>query len=109
MHPLDIDQLIHIAKHDPAEFEARRSLLLQEAIQSSGKPEVARQLQSAVSRFHGDPAGDGADTLQAALAAIHEGLVARLTACRPAATTAGRAAQQQGLRTEENLEGTMHE
>lgn len=74
MQRLDIDLLIRMALHDPSGFEEQRAKLIQEAIQSCDKPVIAQQLQTAVSRFQRDPAGNGPETLQATLATINDNL-----------------------------------
>ncbi|MBS1130168.1 MAG: hypothetical protein H6R16_1170 [Proteobacteria bacterium] len=64
MLTLDIDLLIHLGKENPADFESMKFLLIQKAIQSCAKPELAHKLQSAISTLQGDPKGRGATNLR---------------------------------------------
>lgn len=70
MQALDIDQLIRIARDNPAEFASRKAVLVGEAIRSSDKPEIAHRLQSSLSFLEHDSAGEGSAAFRATLAAL---------------------------------------
>lgn len=70
MQILDIDQLIRIARDNPAEFASRKAVLVGEAIRSSDNPEIARRLQSALSFLEQGSAGEGCAAFRATLAAL---------------------------------------
>ena len=64
MLTLDIDLLIHLANESPADFESMKFRLIETAIQSCAKPELAHKLQSAISTLHGEQNGRGINMLR---------------------------------------------
>lgn len=92
MQALNIDQLIELARLDPAAFEARRTQLVRHAIQSSLRPAIAEQLQAAVAQLQRDPAGGGREALRQTLETINGELDERLRANAPA--SAGKPARK---------------
>jgi len=70
MQALDIDRLIDLAKQSPEEFESIKLILISHAIQSCEKPARGHQLQAAISLFHSDPKGWGADFLRQTIEAM---------------------------------------